>query len=152
MNKNHQTALSYLIGTMRRSANWEKRLNEPETFLRWAGFSEWSGSAAGTRFYFNDPDAPNEKMYGYRERDGFKWNGGYEGTKKKIFKELNARNLAKMQAALSAAKEEMTAYLATHRHELPVFGEGAPGETRMLDDFPELGAYVRLADGKWESV
>lgn len=125
-------------------------MNEPETLLRWAGFNEWFGSNGTTRFYFNDPENPNDKMFGYREGREWKWNGGYEGTKKKLFKELNARNRAKMLSAYEAAKDEMMAYIENHKNEFPIFGEGEPGEIRALAEFPELGSYIRMENGKWE--
>lgn len=148
LNENQKKAMSYMIGPMRTNPRWENGLYEHA--MRWAGFSEWSGNDAVRRYYFNAPDEPNEKMFGYIKDRAVKWNGGYEGATRKPFKELNARHIAKMQAAYDQATAEMAAYIEENRQSLPIFGEGTPGEIRKVPGYHELGPYIRMEDGKWE--
>ena len=148
LNENQKKAMSYMVRPMRTSPGWESGLYEHA--MRWAGFSEWSGNDAARRYYFNAPDEPNEKMFGYIKDRAVKWNGGYEGATRKPFKELNARHIAKMQAAYDQATAEMAAYIEENRQSLPIFGDGTPGEIREVPGYPELGPYIRMEDGKWE--
>lgn len=148
LNESQKKAMVYMVGIMRTNPGWEKGLYEHA--MRWAGFNEWSGNDAKRRYYFNDPDEPNEKMFGYFENREVKWNGGYEGAKKKVFKELNAKHVAKMQSAYDKAMDEMKAYIQENRQSLPIVGEGTVGEVRGVPGHAGLGPYIRREDGKWD--